>query len=77
MSNEALEYAQLELSFSPLVEVKEYFYPDFSLESFLSDVGGVLGLWLGVGALQLFDHLFEFSKIIKKKNPLENIGTLR
>ena len=35
------------------VSVTEYYYPEFSLPDFLSNLGGTLGLWLGVGVLQL------------------------
>ena len=35
------------------VEVTEYFIPEFSLSSFLAGLGGSIGLWLGVGAVQL------------------------
>ena len=42
-----------ELSLNQEVSVTEFFIPPFSLVSFLAYTGGALGLWLGVGAVQL------------------------
>ena len=66
LANEHADYATLDLSFDPTVEIKEYFYPEFSLQSFLSDVGGILGLWLGVGVVQLSGYIFDVFEIIKR-----------
>lgn len=35
------------------VSVTEYYYPDFSIVDFLANLGGSLGLWLGLGVLQM------------------------
>ena len=35
------------------VEVTESYIPEFSISTFLAGLGGSLGLWLGVGAVQL------------------------
>ena len=35
------------------VEVTESYIPEFSVSTFLAGIGGSLGLWLGVGAVQL------------------------
>ena len=43
----------IELSLSQEVTITESFIPPFSLISFTADIGGSLGLWLGVGAVQL------------------------
>ena len=59
-----------DLTFEQDVEITEYFYPDFSFPSFLSNLGGTLGLWLGVGVLQLggygADILTHFKAIFRK-----------
>ena len=37
------------------VEVTESYIPEFSISVFLGQLGGSLGLWLGVGAVQLIN----------------------
>ena len=53
------------------VEVTESYIPEFSVASFFADLGGSLGLWLGVGAVQLFINGFgivsHLQYVIKKK----------
>ena len=43
--------------FDQTVDVTEYYYPQFSLTDFLSNVGGCLGLWLGLGVIQMGEFL--------------------
>ena len=38
------------------VDVTEYFIPEFSVSTFLAELGGSIGLWLGVGAVQLLSN---------------------
>ena len=40
--------------------VTESFYPAFSPLSFITMMGGALGLWLGVGAVQLVAINYNF-----------------
>ena len=35
------------------VTITESYIPEFSFTAFFADIGGSLGLWLGVGAVQL------------------------
>ena len=35
------------------VTITESYIPEFSVTTFFADLGGSLGLWLGVGAVQL------------------------
>ena len=55
-----MNYTYLWLVFDQRIHVTESFYPKVSLSKFFSDLGGSLGLWLGVGAVQLFLHGFNF-----------------
>ena len=49
------------------VRIMEYFYPTFSFSKFLSDFGGCLGLWLGLGTFQIATHIIEIFTIMKSK----------
>ena len=42
------------------VDVTEYFIPEFSVSTFLAELGGSIGLWLGVGAVQLLSNVVHF-----------------
>ena len=37
------------------VEVTESYIPEFSVSTFLAGLGGSVGLWLGVGVVQLLN----------------------
>lgn len=41
------------LTIDQTVDITEHYYPEFSISNFLSSVGGSLGLWLGVGVVQI------------------------
>ena len=47
------DHSLFDLTFDPHVEITEYYYPEFSMTESLSRVGGILGLWLGLGILQI------------------------
>ena len=42
------------------VSVTESYIPEFSLSAFFASLGGSLGLWLGVGAVQLLSNFMSF-----------------
>ena len=46
-----------DLTLDQEVTVTESFYPSFSPLTFFTVMGGALGLWLGVGAVQLVAYL--------------------
>ena len=39
------------------VTITEAFYPEFDLQEFLSNTGGAVGLWLGLGMVQLVQYI--------------------
>ena len=46
-------FSVLSFTLNQKVAVTEFYNPEFSVAAFLAEVGGSLGLWLGVGAVQL------------------------
>ena len=55
------------LFINPEVTVTESYIPEFSLSTFVADLGGSLGLWLGVGAVQIMSSGLAFVNWIKSK----------
>ena len=53
------------ITFDQTVEITEAFYPSLSISELFSDLGGTLGLWLGVGLLQICFNVTDFTFYIK------------
>ena len=47
------DFTQIALAFDQTVAITESFYPKLSMTNIISDLGGSLGFWLGLGAVQL------------------------
>ena len=58
----------LDITIKQSVTVTEYFFPEFSVSLFLSSMGGALGLWLGLGVLQLATNIVTLATWIKSQN---------
>ena len=61
----------IDLTFDQTVTFTEVFFPPPSLTTFLTELGGSLGLWLGVGIIQLCTFavaFFNFEKITHFKS---------
>ena len=61
-----VEYLKFKIKQS--VKVTEFFYPDVSFGESLSNLGGVVGLWLGIGMMQVVDHGFELTSYFRCLN---------
>ena len=46
----------LTLSFDDTVEITEYKYASLNFTKLCAEIGGALGLWLGLGIIQLFQE---------------------
>ena len=46
-----------DFTFDQTVTITEAFYPEFDLQEFLSNTGGAVGLWLGLGMVQLVQYI--------------------
>jgi len=56
------------LYINPEVTVTESYIPEFSLSTFVADLGGSLGLWLGMGAVQIMSSGVALSTGSKPRN---------
>lgn len=56
-----------EMTFDQTVTVTKVFYKPFSFPDFFASVGGSLGLWLGVGVLQMGESIVKFMTNVSSK----------
>ena len=52
--------SKIDLTFSPTIIVTTTSFLKFIFAKFLSDLGGCLGLWLGLSMVQLVDMVWKF-----------------
>ena len=57
---------KIQLTFDQTVTITESFYPGISPTKIFSDLGGSLGLWLGVGAIQLCLSAHQYLALIRR-----------
>ena len=58
--------SRLELSIKDKIVITKQFYPPLSVMTLFSSLGGVLGLWLGMGMMQLLDYGIVITKYFPK-----------
>ena len=55
------------ITFDQTVSITESFYASLSISDLFSDMGGSIGLWLGVGLLQICFYFVDFIYYIIRK----------
>ena len=55
----------IDLTFIQAISVTESFYKSLSYSELFSSLGGSLGLWLGVGIMQIIEHVANCGNIIQ------------
>ena len=53
------------ISLDHSVSIKESFYPPLSISELFSEMGGSIGLWLGIGLLQICLYFMDLTHYIK------------
>ena len=56
----------LTLSFDDTVEITEYKYASLNFTKLCAEIGGALGLWLGLGIIQLFHEGLDLAKKLQQ-----------
>lgn len=63
----ARNVSKFDITIEEAVILTELYYPSMTLSDFLSQVGGTIGLWLGMGAIQLFIYCNNFLVMFLRK----------
>ena len=58
--------SRLKLSIKDTIVITKHFYPPLSIMTLFSSLGGVLGLWLGMGIMQILDYGIVITKYFPK-----------
>ena len=53
------DFSTLAITINQKVTTTESYIPDFSPATFLAELGGSLGLWLGVGVVQILIRVYD------------------
>ena len=54
------KYSKIDIAFSDTVTVTKNVFPKFNPAEFLSELGGSMGFWLGLGVVQTLELVFGF-----------------
>ena len=63
---DATNYTKFDFTLYQTVTIIETFYPNFEGLDFLSKTGGAVGLWLGLGLVQLVEYVIIGGKMLKR-----------
>ena len=63
--NEEANYTTFDLTFEQKIIITESFYPSFSFTNLFSNLGGAMGLWLGVSVVQIFSYSVTVASALK------------
>ena len=65
-------HTSMDLTFYQTITVTESYYPTFSFTKFFAELGGSIGLWLGMGLLQIGIYLVDLIANFRVQNPLKS-----
>ena len=62
----SFNFSMIALEFDDTVEITEYKYAGLNFTKLCAEMGGALGLWLGLGIIQLFHEGLDLVKKLKQ-----------
>ena len=72
---EDVAYSTIDITFSDKVEVTSWDYGAFNWAEMLASLGGSMGLWLGVGVVQLLETLLTFPTVDPRRQVKNLVAT--
>ena len=68
-SNPPYIYSTISIQHNYLPDVYLQHLPETTFISFISNFGGLLGMWMGISVIVIFENIFSISKLIRKYYP--------
>ena len=62
----SFNFSMIVLEFDDIVEITEYKYASLNFTKLCAEIGGALGLWLGLGIIQLFQEGLGLAKRLQQ-----------
>ena len=69
---DSIKKSRIDITFSNKVVITVTYFPRFSIASFMSELGGSMGMWLGLGVVQTMEKMLSLVCRIKAGRQEDN-----